>query len=285
MRLHQLMETALAGSLALPLDFLGTRFRRALEACSIINQIISSLIEKRRIELSSGKASRNYDLLSVLITFKDERGNPLTDKEILDNFTILFHGSFETTVSEITVLFKLLSSNPDCYEQIVQEQMRIMLNIKDGEEISWNDLKDMKYTWQAVQETLRMNPPIFGTFREAIVDIDCKGYTIPKGWEILWTVYSTHMNEDYFTELRKFWPSRFQEEGMHLAPYTFLPFAAGRRVCPGWEFAKMEILLFVHHFVKTFKFYSAIDPYEKIMTNPIIALPANGFPIKLFPRT
>ncbi|GLJ43485.1 hypothetical protein SUGI_0904180 [Cryptomeria japonica] len=285
MRIHQLMEITIAGSLAIPLDFPGTRFRKALEAHSTADQILSSLIEKRRIELRSGRASSDCDLLSVLITFKDERGNPLTDKEILDNFTLLFHASFENTVSALTLLFKFLSSHPDCYEQVVQEQMRILSNTKDGEEISLNDIKDMKYTWQAVQETLRMNPPVFGTFREAIVDIDYKGYTIPKGWKILWTVYSTHMKEEYFAEPEKFRPSRFQEEGVHVAPYTFLPFAAGLRVCPGWEFAKMEILLFVHHFVRNFRNYSAIEPDEKISADPIIALPAKGFPIKLFPRT
>ncbi|GLJ43490.1 hypothetical protein SUGI_0904240 [Cryptomeria japonica] len=101
----------------------------------------------------------------------------------------------------------------------------------------------------------------------------------------IWTVYSTHMKEEYFNEPAKFKPSRFQEEGMHVAPYTFLPFAAGHRVCPGWEFAKIKILLFVHHFVRTFRDYSAIDPDEKVLTDPIVALPANGFALKLFPRT
>ena len=62
--------------------------------------------------------------------------------------------------------------------------MKIVSNIKDGEELSWKDVKDMKYTWQAVQETLRMSPPVFGSFREAIVDIEYKGYTIPKGWKV-----------------------------------------------------------------------------------------------------
>ncbi|GLJ43491.1 hypothetical protein SUGI_0904250 [Cryptomeria japonica] len=284
MQLYQLMESTIAGSLSVPLDFPGTRFRRALEAHSMLDQILSSLIEKRRIELRSGTASSDQDLLSVLITFKDERGNPLTDKEIIDNFNGILNASFESTVSAITVLFKLLSSNPDCYEQVVQEQMKIMSNIKDGEEIGWKDVKDMKYTWQAVQETLRMNPPVFGTFREAIVDIHYKGYTIPKGWKILWTVHSTHMKGEYFSEPEKFKPSRFQEEGVHVAPYTFLPFASGQRICPGWEFSKMEILVFVHHFVTTFRGYSVIDPDEKISVDPLIALPANGFPIKLFPR-
>ncbi|KAH9296896.1 hypothetical protein KI387_028578 [Taxus chinensis] len=282
-QLHSLLETILVGSLSVPLDFPGTRFRKALEARSKLDEILSSLIKKRRSDLLRS-TSDNQDLLSVLLTFKDERGNPLTDKEILDNFSVMLHGSYETSVSPTVLVFKLLFSNPDCYEKVVQEQLGILGNKKEGEEISWNDLKDMKYTWQVIQETLRIFPPAFGTFRKAITDIHYDGYTIPKGWKIFWSPYTTHGKEEYFNEPDKFMPSRF-EEGKYVAPYTFLPFGAGLRVCPGWEFAKTEILLFVHHFVTTFSSYIPIDPKEKISGDPFPPLPTNGFSMKLFSRS
>ncbi|GLJ28954.1 hypothetical protein SUGI_0571240 [Cryptomeria japonica] len=161
-----------------------------------------------------------------------------------------------------------------------------ILSIKgDGEDISWKDLKEMKYTWQAIQETMRLIPPGFGTFRKAITDIHYEGYIIPKGWKLLWTSYSTNLKEEYFSEAEKFMPSRFNDEGRNVAPYTFLPFSAGLRVCPGWEFSKIEGLLFVHHFVKTFSSYTPIDPNEKVTSDPFPPLPRNGFAIKLFPRS
>ncbi|KAH9299480.1 hypothetical protein KI387_031162, partial [Taxus chinensis] len=126
-----------------------------------------------------------------------------------------------------------------------------ILGDKDGEEIVWNDLKCMKYTWQVVQETMRIFPPTFGSFRKVIADIHHDGYTIPKGWRVLVTNHSTSGKEEYFDEPDKFKPSRF-EDGKYVAPYTFLPFGAGIRICPGWEFAKLEMLLFIHHFVKHF---------------------------------
>ncbi|KAH9298997.1 hypothetical protein KI387_030679, partial [Taxus chinensis] len=164
-------------------------------------------------------------------------------------------------------------------------QLGILRDKKDGEEISWKDLKAMKYTWQVVQETLRMVPPVFGAFRKTLTDIHYDGYTIPKGWRVLWTPYTTHTKEEYFNEPDKFRPSRFEEEGRQVAPYTFLPFAAGLRTCPGWEFSKTETLLFIHHFVKTFKSYIPVNPNEKISANPLPPLPVNGFSIKLFPRS
>nr|AFD32421.1 5-alpha-hydroxylase [Taxus x media] len=283
-RLHKLLETILVGSFALPIDLPGFGFHRALQGRAKLNKIMLSLIKKRKEDLQSGSATATQDLLSVLLTFRDDKGTPLTNDEILDNFSSLLHASYDTTTSPMALIFKLLSSNPECYQKVVQEQLEILSNKEEGEEITWKDLKAMKYTWQVAQETLRMFPPVFGTFRKAITDIQYDGYTIPKGWKLLWTTYSTHPKDLYFNEPEKFMPSRFDQEGKHVAPYTFLPFGGGQRSCVGWEFSKMEILLFVHHFVKTFSSYTPVDPDEKISGDPLPPLPSKGFSIKLFPR-
>ncbi|KAH9299911.1 hypothetical protein KI387_044607, partial [Taxus chinensis] len=62
-------------------------------------------------------------------------------------------------------------------------QLGILSNKLEGDEITWKDVKSMKYTWQVVQETLRLYPSIFGSFRQAITDIHYNGYIIPKGWK------------------------------------------------------------------------------------------------------
>ena len=52
--------------------------------------------------------------------------------------------------------------------------------------VEYRTLEDMKmkHTWQVARESLRLFPPIFGSFREAIVDIECEGFTTPKGWKV-----------------------------------------------------------------------------------------------------
>lgn len=41
----------------------------------------------------------------------------------------------------------------------------------------------MKYSWQTIQETMRVEPAVLGGFREAIQEFQFGGHTIPKGWK------------------------------------------------------------------------------------------------------
>ena len=97
--------------------------------------------------------------------------------------------------------------------------------------------------------------------------------------QIYWSAHSTHKNPEYFPDPYKFNPSRF--EGTGPAPYTFVPFGGGPRMCPGKEYARLEILVFVHNLVKRYKWEKLI-PDEKIVVNPM-PVPEKGLPIRLFP--
>jgi cytochrome P450 len=59
-----------------------------------------------------------------------------------------------------------------------------MRNKTRGESLNVEDIKKMKYTWQVARESMRLFPPIFGSFRKAITDIEYEGFTIPKGWKV-----------------------------------------------------------------------------------------------------
>ncbi|KAI3524098.1 hypothetical protein L1887_02749 [Cichorium endivia] len=107
----------------------------------------------------------------------------------------------------------------------------------------------MKYSWNVACEVLRLAPPLQGAFREAITDFMYNGYSIPKGWK---------------------------------GTGTFVPFGGGPHMCSGKEYARLEILVFMHHHVTKFKWEKMIHD-EQIVVNPMPS-PAKGLPILLYPH-
>ncbi|KAK2982552.1 hypothetical protein RJ640_008175 [Escallonia rubra] len=158
--------------------------------------------------------------------------------------------------------------------------MEITNSKENDEMLAWHDLRKMRYSWNVAQEVLRLMPPGLGAFREAITDFNYAGYIIPKGWKLHWIANATHKNPDYFSDPEKFDPSRFDGSGP--TPYTFVPFGGGPRMCPGNEYARLAILVFMHNIVTNFR-WEKLLPTEAVKSNPI-PTPAKGFPVKLHPH-
>ncbi|KAH9300646.1 hypothetical protein KI387_012229, partial [Taxus chinensis] len=193
------------GMLQIPVDLPGTLYRKSRIGSNHIRRILQSVIDKRREDLASGLASSDQDLLSYLLCNVDGRENPLSDSDINDNIMQLLMAGHDTNAVAVTLLLKYLALNPHCYRQVLQEQLNITR--ENGEkQLQWDDIQRMKYTWNAAQETLRLNPPAGGTWRKAIVEISYGGFTIPKGWKLFWTANSTHKNPKYFPDPDKFEP-------------------------------------------------------------------------------
>ncbi|KAJ9167163.1 hypothetical protein P3X46_021833 [Hevea brasiliensis] len=267
-----------AGMLSFPINFPGTRYNRAIKASKVILLEFLEITKQRKMELLE-KEEPSPDLLTRMLLFKDENGRSKSERNIANTILSLLVASHDTISTAITFVLKFLAEHPHVYCKVFKEQMEIAKSKGPNELLNWDDIQKMKYSWCVACETMRLLPPSQGTFREAITDFTYAGFTIPKGWKAFWTVYSTHKNPKYFPDPEKFDPSRFEGNGP--APYTFVPFGGGPRMCPGKEYARLVILIFLHNLVTKFKWEKVIAD-EKIIFDPT-PIPVNGFPIYLQP--
>jgi cytochrome P450 family 26 subfamily A len=264
----------------MPIDLPGTPFNRAIKASGFIRKELLKIIKQRKIDLAEGKASPTQDILSHMLLTCTDDGVYMNELDIADKILGLLIGGHDTASATCTFIVKYLAELPHIYEGVYKEQMEIAESKAAGELLNWEDLQKMKYTWNVACEVLRLTPPLQGAFREALTDFVFNGFTIPKGWKLYWSANSTHKNAAYFPEPEKFDPNRFEGKGP--APFTFVPFGGGPRMCPGKEYARMEILVFVHNLVRRFK-WEKIIPQENIIVDPL-PIPAKGLPIRLFPH-
>ncbi|OMP12279.1 Cytochrome P450 [Corchorus olitorius] len=118
---------------------------------------------------------------------------------------------------------------------------------------------------KVVDETLRLVTFSLMVFREAKTDVNMGDYIIPKGWKVLTWFRSVHFDSETYPNPRQFNPSRW--DNFTPKAGSFLPFGAGSRLCPGNDLAKLEIMIFLHHFLLNYQL-ERLNPESKVSYLP-----------------
>ncbi|XVE86034.1 hypothetical protein DITRI_Ditri18aG0003900 [Diplodiscus trichospermus] len=169
--------------------------------------------------LASGIISIPIDLPGTPFNCAIKASNYMNELDIADKILGLLVGGHDTASAVMTFIVKYLAELPDIYHKVLTEQIEIAKLKAPGELLNWEDIKKMRYSW----------------------NVAC---------ELYWSVNSTHRIPEYFPEPEKIEPSRFEGNGP--PPYTYVPFGGGPRMCPGKEYALLEILVFMHNIVKRY---------------------------------
>ncbi|CAB4282040.1 unnamed protein product [Prunus armeniaca] len=269
---------------SVPINFPGTVYWRGLRARSRIVSRILPILKERREEILQGKLSPTSNVFSCLLALRDENEQPISDDLILDNYVTLMIASHDTSATLMSLMIWKLSTDSQIYKKVLDEQMDILRKREEGaeERLTWAEIQKMKYTWRVAQELMRIIPPVFGSFRKALKDIEYGGYDIPKGWQVYCVSHGTHMNKEIFEKPTEFDPSRFENPSKPIPPYAYIPFGGGLHTCIGNEFARVEVLTTIHNLVTMFE-WSQLFP-DEIITRQPMPYPSMGLPIKIRPR-
>ncbi|XP_058089505.1 abscisic acid 8'-hydroxylase 4-like [Magnolia sinica] len=256
-----------------PTNIPGTAYNKAVKARKRLAKILSEIVYQRK-----EKGLVEKDLLGHLMNSKDMKGEFLTDDQIADNIIGVLFAAQDTTASVLTWILKYLHDNPKLLETIRAEQRAIHESNEGGNiQLTWSQTRNMPITYRVIMESLRMASIISFTFREAVADVEYKGYLIPKGWKVMPLFRNIHHNPEFFPDPQKFDPSRFE---VSPKPNTFVPFGNGVHACPGNELAKLEMLIFIHHLVTKFR-WEVVGPKSGIEYGPF-PVPKHGLPARFW---
>lgn len=176
------------------------------------------------------------DVLSLLLSARDEAGNGLTDAELHDELMTLLIAGHETTATALAWAFYWIHRLPDVRQTLLAE-LEPYRNSTD-----FTAIARLPYLNAVCNEALRLYPVAMVTLpRRVEKPVHLLGYELEPGTLLMGCIYLVHHREDLYPNSKAFRPERFLER--QYSAYEFLPFGAGSRRCVGAALAMYEMAL------------------------------------------
>ncbi|XP_006647335.2 ent-isokaurene C2/C3-hydroxylase-like [Oryza brachyantha] len=229
--------------------------RKGLASRKTMERIIGEIVEEHKDQMDDpAQAAGKDSFVDVLIRLQKEGGTPIpiTNEVIVVLLFDMFSGGGETSSTVLVWIMAELMRSPRVMAK-VQAEVRQALQGKAT--VTEDDIAGLKYLKMVIKETLRLHSPapllVPHRCREA-----CKvmGYDVLEGSCVFVNVWAMGRDPKYWEDAEEFKPERFQNTDIDYKgnDFMFLPFGAGRRICPGINLgvANMELPLasLLYHF-------------------------------------
>ncbi|GMN32302.1 hypothetical protein TIFTF001_003613 [Ficus carica] len=220
------------GLISFPLNIPGTAYHKCLEGRKRAMRMLKNLLQERR----ENPKKQQSDFFDYVLEELQKEGTILTEAIALDLMFVLLFASFETTSLALTLAVKFLTDYPLVLKKLTEEHEMILKNQEDADSgITWKEYKSMTFTFQVINETVRLANIVPGIFRKALRDIQFKGYTIPAGWAVMVCPPAVHLNPAKYEDPLSFNPWRWEGVELNGATKHFMAFGGGMRT-PGLQF-------------------------------------------------
>ncbi|XP_071718289.1 desmethyl-deoxy-podophyllotoxin synthase-like [Rutidosis leptorrhynchoides] len=229
---------------------------RRIEECHVeLSNIMDQKIQERIEQCEIEKPERDC-LVDVLLRYKEEDGQnePLTTDNIKSILLDIFTGASENSSNMVEWAMSEMLRNPSIMNK-AQIEVRHVINSKSKQIIEETDLPKLSYMKMVVKETLRFHPPIPLLLpRESMERCTIKGYEIPSKTRVLINYWAITRDPVSWQDPNVFNPERFQDEikDYRGQDFEYIPFGAGRRVCPGISLGmvntELSLAYLLYHF-------------------------------------
>ncbi|WP_396611170.1 cytochrome P450 [Haloferax sp. S1W] len=240
--------------------------RRYKQALSDLTEVVGRIVNDHR---DGDLDPESNDIVSLLLTFRDDDGNPLPDEQIRDELVTILLAGHETTALALTYTLHLLGTNQEQADTLREE----LDSVLDGDSPTFADLNDLTYTEQVITEGMRIYPPVWELVREAAEPDTVDGYHIKPGQTVTTQQWVIHRDPRFYDDPLEFRPSRWTSEFKRDLPkFAYFPFGGGPRRCIGDRFALLEARLALATIAQSW----TVDPTHELEFDPSITLRPEG---------
>jgi cytochrome P450 len=230
---------------------------RFLRVRDHVDRLLYEEIDRRRA--GPGREQRG-DILSLLLSARDEAGEPLSDRELRDELITLLLAGHETTATSIGWAFERLLRTPAALE-------RLQAEVDAGESEEYLDA--------VIKETLRVRPVVPEVFRAPTESTELGGYRFAPGSQLAVSILLLqHDPELYAPDPHAFRPERFLDGAPE--PYSWVPFGGGVRRCLGAAFATLEMKVVIAAILSRAWLQASRSRDERARFRGVTLLPSRG---------
>ncbi|EOY12075.1 Cytochrome P450 71D10, putative [Theobroma cacao] len=206
----------------------------------IVENIIKEHREKRA-RAKGGNEEAEEDLVDVLLRLQEQAEFQFEDKNLKSVILDIFGAGSETSSTTVEWALSEMMKNPRVMRE-AQAKVRRVFEAKGN--VDETGLHELKYLKAVIRETFRMRPSIPLLLpRECHQACEINGYEVAPKTRVLINAWALGRVSDYWKEPEKFYPERFLNSSVDYmgTNFEFIPFGAGRRICPGILFASPNL--------------------------------------------
>ncbi|WP_434522695.1 cytochrome P450 [Halorubrum sp. AS12] len=223
------------------------RYRRRLAA---LRSTIRDLVAERRAAGAPANPGAADDLLGTLVAAADL--GAMDDDRLVDNAVTFLFAGHETSALGLTYTLYCLADRP-----AFQRRVRREIAALDGDPAP-ADLRECPALTAAVDEALRLYPPVHSFFREPTEPVTLGGHRVPAGVVLTLSPWAVHRDDRWWDDPTTYRPERWLRDGAagpvhgddapgpavgERPEYAYFPFGGGPRHCIGMRFARQELRL------------------------------------------
>ncbi|XP_065874460.1 cytochrome P450 736A117-like [Euphorbia lathyris] len=204
-----------------------------------IDGFLNKVVEEHMAMGRNENGDNHRDFVDVLLWIQkeDTAGFPIDLTSIKALILDVFSAGTDSTYTALEWAMTELLKKPNIMKQLQNE---VRKTAENKSEITADDIDKMPYLKAVIKETLRLHPPLpLLVPRVSTQDVNINGYDIARGTQVIINAWAIGRDPAFWERAEEFWPDRFLNSKIDIKGHDFqlLPFGAGRRACPGIQFA------------------------------------------------